>query len=104
VAGTATAVLVDALHRTGVIGLAGQGTSFVGASAAFVVDIAVSVAVSLATRPHPDEKLTGLVWSLTPRASRTHRATGADAGWYRSPALLAGGVLALTAALYAVFW
>jgi SSS family solute:Na+ symporter len=104
VAGTATAIGVDALARAGVLDLAGQGASFVGASAAFVVDIAVSVAVSLATRPKSDEELAGLVWSLTPKSKRTHQATGADAGWYRSPALLGGGVLALTVALYALFW
>jgi solute:Na+ symporter, SSS family len=104
VAGTATAIAIDALARAGVIGLAGQGASFVGASAAFVVDIAVSVAVSLATRPKPDEELVGLVWSLTSRSARRHRTTGADAGWYRSPVLLGGAVLVLTTGLYALFW
>jgi solute:Na+ symporter, SSS family len=104
VSGTAVAVLIDALHRTGVIGLAGQGASFVGASAAFVVDILVSVAVSLATRPRPEEELRGLVWSLTPRSRRIHALSRPDTGWYRSPAVLSGGVLAVTAVLYAAFW
>jgi SSS family solute:Na+ symporter len=104
IAGTATAVLVDALSRTDVLSLAGQGASFVGASAAFVVDIAVSVAVSLATRPRPEEELRGLVWSLTPRNERIEKTVTADRGWYRSPALLGGGVLAITAVLYGLFW
>jgi SSS family solute:Na+ symporter len=103
-AGTATAVLVDALARTDVLSLAGQGASFVGASAAFVVDIGVSVAVSLATRPRPEEELRGLVWSLTPRNERIEKTGTADRGWYRSPALLGGGVLAITAVLYGLFW
>jgi solute:Na+ symporter, SSS family len=104
IAGTASAVLVDALSRTDVISLAGQGASFVGASAAFVVDIVVSVAVSLATRPRPEEELRGLVWSLTPKHERVEQAGVGDRGWYRSPALLGGGVLALTAVLYGLFW
>ena len=104
IAGTASAVLVDALSRSGAISLAGQGASFVGASAAFVVDIAVSVAVSLATAPRPEEELRGLVWSLTPRHERVEQAGEADRGWYRSPALLGGGVLALTAVMYGLFW
>jgi solute:Na+ symporter, SSS family len=104
VAGTVTAIAVDALNRTHVLHLAGQGASFVGASAAFVVDIAVSVAVSLATTPRPEEDLRGLVWSLTPRAERIDKVGRGDRGWYRSPALLGGGVLAVTAVLYGLFW
>jgi solute:Na+ symporter, SSS family len=104
IAGTASAVTVDALSRTDVLSLAGQGASFVGASAAFVVDIAVSVAVSLATTPRPEAELRGLVWSLTPRGERIEQAGVGDQGWYRSPVLLGGGVLALAAVLYGLFW
>jgi SSS family solute:Na+ symporter len=44
------------------------------------------------------------VWSLTPREERLGGpAVGDDAGWYRSPPLLGGGVLALTVVLYIVF-
>src|SRR5689334_22308891 len=70
VSGIATALLVDRLVAGGVIELSGQGGAFVGAGAAFVVDIIVSVAVSLATVPKPDEELRGLVWSLTPKSER----------------------------------
>jgi solute:Na+ symporter, SSS family len=104
IAGTATAVLVDALNRGGVLHLAGQGASFVGASAAFVVDILVSVAVSLRTAPRPEEELRGLVWSLTPKNERVDRPGADEGGWYRSPVILGGGVLALTAVLYGLFW
>ncbi|GGS53008.1 MULTISPECIES: sodium:solute symporter family protein [Actinokineospora] len=103
IAGTLAAITIDVLNRAGVLDLAGQGASFIAAITAFVVDIAVSVAVSLATRPKPDRELVGLVWSLTPRDQwkETH---GDASGWYRRPAVLAVGVLALTAALNVIFW
>ncbi|MBB5955306.1 SSS family solute:Na+ symporter [Saccharothrix tamanrassetensis] len=103
VAGTLAAVLVFVLAETGVVDLPGQGASFVGAGAAFAVDILVSVAVTMVTRPVPEERLVGLVYSLTPKESRRHSATGEDAGWYRSPVLLGIGVLALTLVLNIVF-
>ena len=66
VSGTLAAVAVAFLSRGrvrlaehGVIPLAGQGAAFLAASAAFVVDIAVSVAVSLVTEPKPAEQLRG---------------------------------------------
>nr|WP_225958029.1 sodium:solute symporter family protein [Amycolatopsis lexingtonensis] len=101
--GTASAVTVWGLSQAGVLGLTGQGISFVAAGTAFVVDIVVSVVVSLATKPKPDEELVGLVYSLTPRDSLKHDDTGENAGWYRKPGLLAGIVLILTIALNAIF-
>lgn len=103
VLGTASAITVWGLSQAGVIGLSGQGTSFVAAGTAFVVDIVVSVVVSLATKPKPDEELVGLVYSLTPKETRQHDDTGENAGWYRRPGLLAGIVLVLTIALNAIF-
>ena len=73
--------------------LPGQGASFIGAGAAFVVDIVVSVAVTW----HPAEagRRAGRAGLLAD--ARRKRAsiddTGEDAGWYRKPALLAGIVL-----------
>ncbi|TQF06184.1 sodium/solute symporter [Kitasatospora acidiphila] len=96
--GTASAVTIDQLNRHHVLHMSGQGPSFVAASAAFVMDIAVSVPLSLATQPKPDSELGGLVWALTPRVRSKPDA------WYRSPGLLAGGVLALATALSIVFW
>ncbi|MCQ4080848.1 sodium:solute symporter family protein [Streptomyces sp. RB6PN25] len=104
IAGTIAAVSVDMLNRTGVLHVSGQGASFLGAIAAFVVDVLLSIAVSLLTKPKPDAELTGLVWSLTPRSQRTHTATGDDAGWYRKPAVLGAGVLLLATALNIAFW
>jgi len=103
--GVVAAVVVDVLVRTGVIGVSSQAGSFLGASAAFVVGIAVAYVVSLRTAPKPEAQLVGLVWSLTPREARGGgRATGADAGWYRSPVVLGGLVLALTLVLYIIWW
>ncbi|SMD20260.1 sodium:solute symporter family protein [Kibdelosporangium aridum] len=108
VAGTLSAIAVFVLANSGAVTWFGdpssQGPSFVGAGVAFVVDILVSVIVSLRTRPKPDEELTGLVWSLTPRESRKHGSEGEDSGWYRKPAVLAGGVLVLTLVLNIIFW
>lgn len=103
VLGTLSAVTVFALAETGVLDLPGQGASFVGAGAAFVVDIVVSVVVSFATRPKSDSELVGLVYSLTPKQSRQASTSGEDAGWYRRPGLLAGIVLVITIALNFIF-
>ena len=109
VSGTLAAVLVALLSEDafgaaslGVIPLGGQGASFVAASAAFVVDIVVSVAVSLVTRPKPVAELAGLVYSETPREQRTdpdaHRLP-----WYQSPTKLAGISLVMVIILNVVF-
>ncbi|EID52729.1 sodium:solute symporter family protein [Saccharomonospora xinjiangensis] len=103
VSGTAAAVGVFLLAETGVWDLPGQGASFVGAGAAFVVDIAVSVAVTYATQPKPEAQLVGLVYSLTPKESLRHSTSGEDAGWYRRPGLLAGIVLAVTILFNIIF-
>ncbi|MFC7751999.1 hypothetical protein [Tsukamurella soli] len=47
VAGTASAVVIFILQERGVINLPGQGMSFVAASAAFVVDIVLSLGLSV---------------------------------------------------------
>ncbi|CAM05425.1 SSS family solute:Na+ symporter [Saccharopolyspora erythraea NRRL 2338] len=103
VLGTLAAVTVFGLSEGGVLDLPGQGASFVGAGAAFVVDIVVSVLVSMATRPKADTELVGLVYSLTPKESRTASTSGEDAGWYRRPGLLAGIVLVITVLLNIIF-
>ncbi|MCK9873778.1 sodium:solute symporter family protein [Nocardiopsis dassonvillei] len=102
-AGTLAAVGVFLLAETGVLALSAQGASFVGAGAAFVVDILVSVVVTMFTRPKPDSELVGLVHSLTPRESRKASTTGEDSGWYRRPGLLAGIALALVIVLNIIF-
>jgi SSS family solute:Na+ symporter len=103
VSGTLTAIAVFVLSENGVINLPGQGASFVGAGAAFVVDILLSVVISLMTTPKPESELKGLVYSLTPKEARTEMAGDGDGGWYRKPTLLAGIALALTIALNIIF-
>jgi solute:Na+ symporter, SSS family len=109
VSGTLAAVLVAVLSEdslgaasVGVLPLSGQGASFVAAGAAFVVDIVVSVAVSMATAPKPVAQLAGLVYSETPREQRTdpdaHRLP-----WYRSPTKLAGISLVMVIILNVIF-
>jgi solute:Na+ symporter, SSS family len=103
VTGTLAAVSVFVLKQASVLDLPGQGASFLGAGLAFVVDIVVSVAVSQVTQPKPDAELTGLVWSLTPKQMRAHGSDDDGGGWFRSPAVLATGAIALAAVLSVVF-
>nr|WP_243850894.1 sodium:solute symporter family protein [Modestobacter marinus] len=109
VSGTLGAVLVAVLSEdnlgglsVGVLPISGQGASFVAASTAFVLDIVVSVAVSLVTRPKPVAELAGLVYSETPKEVRTdpdaHRLP-----WYQSPTKLAGIALVMVVILNVVF-
>jgi solute:Na+ symporter, SSS family len=102
--GTASAIVVQQLATAGVLPLSGQGPSFVAAIVAFVVDILVSVIVTMFTQPKPAESLRGLVWSMTPRSELIEAEVGADRAWYRKPLLLGGVVLAITLALNIVFW
>ena len=101
--GTLAAVTVFVLNETGAISMPGQGASFVGAGAAFVVDIVLSVVVSMATRPKPDTALAGLVYSLTPKASLRGDETAEERVWYRRPAVLASISLVLVIALNVAF-
>ncbi|SDX67261.1 solute:Na+ symporter, SSS family [Modestobacter sp. DSM 44400] len=102
VSGTGAAIVVFVMNETGVISLPGQGAAFVAAAAAFVVDIIVSVAVSMVTAPKPVAELAGLVYSETPKEVRTdpdaHRLP-----WYRSPTRLAGISLVMVIVLNVIF-
>jgi len=101
--GTISSVTVFVLSEIGVFTLPGQGAAFVGAGVAFVVDIVVSVLVSLRTRPRVDAELKGLVWSLTPKADRVEVREGANAAWYRSTPVLATAAGVILVALNIVF-
>jgi SSS family solute:Na+ symporter len=109
VSGTLAAVVVAILSKdalgaasVGAIPLSGQGASFVAASAAFVVDIVVSVAVTMVTEPKPVEELAGLVYSETPKEQRTD-PDASRLPWYQSPTKLAGISLVLVIALNVIF-
>jgi SSS family solute:Na+ symporter len=102
VAGTLSAVLVFALSEVGVIDLPGQGMPFLAATAAFIVDIAVSVVVSYASTPKPVAELAGLVYSETPVQIFTDPESDGKA-WYLRPVPLAGVMLAMTIVLNIIF-
>ncbi len=109
VAGTLSAVLVAVLCdgtlgglSVGVIPLGGQGAAFLAASAAFVVDIVLSVVVSLVTAPKPASELVGLVYSETPRETLVD-ADEASYPWYRRTMPLAGIALVMVIALNFAF-
>ncbi len=109
VAGTASAVAVAFLSEdafgsasTGVIPIGGQGAAFLAASTAFVVDIALSVAVSLVTTPRPADELRGLVYSETPREDLVD-ADEATYPWYRRTIPLAAIALVMVIALNLAF-
>ncbi|WP_370618849.1 sodium:solute symporter family protein [Mumia sp. Pv 4-285] len=110
VSGTLAAVAVAFLSEDafgsaslGVIPLSGQGASFVAASAAFVVDIAVSIVVSLVTQPKPATQLRGFVYSLTPR-DQLRDPLAHLLPWYQRPTVLASISLVLVIALNIIFW
>ncbi len=104
VAGTAAAVTVWILSEDvlGVIGIGEQGGAFVAAGVAFVVDILVSVLVSLRTRPKPESELEGLVYSRDARR-KTH-AEVSRLPWFQQPTRLAGVALVIVILLNALFW
>ncbi|MEV6069283.1 sodium:solute symporter family protein [Nocardia sp. NPDC052001] len=94
VCGTGAAIIVFVMSKAHVFELSGQGTSFVAAGIAFVVDIVVSVLVTQVSRPKPVAELAGLVYSETPKAMRTD-ADAATLPWYQRPGLLAGIALVI---------
>jgi SSS family solute:Na+ symporter len=109
VAGTASAVAVAFLTEdafgsasTGVIPLSGQGAAFVAASVAFVVDIALSIAVSLVTKPKDPADLKGLVYSETPKEDLVD-PDEASYPWYRRTLPLAGVALGMVVVLNFIF-
>ncbi|WP_138733503.1 sodium:solute symporter family protein [Modestobacter excelsi] len=109
VSGTLAAVLVAFLSQDafgsaslGVLSLSGQGASFAAAGAAFVVDVLVSVGVSMVTAPKPAAELAGLVYSETPKEQRTDPEAHL-LPWYQSPPKLAGISLVLVIILNLIF-
>jgi len=78
-----------------------QARNFYGAIAAFVADLVVTVAVSLATRPKPVSELAGLVYGVPDPAAPA--APSGRVEWWRSPRVLGSGALGLTLVLSLVF-
>ena len=110
VSGTLAAVVVGVLSEDalgglslGVIGISGQGASFVAAGVAFGTDIVVSIVVSLMTKPKPESELRGLVYSLTPK-SDFHDENEGQLAWFQQPTKLASIALGLVLVLNIIFW
>ncbi|MEJ7795945.1 MAG: Na+/galactose cotransporter, partial [Nocardioides sp.] len=109
VAGTFAAVAVAFLSEdafgslsAGVIPVGGQGAAFLAAAAAFVVDIVLSVVVSLMTTPKTSAELKGLVYSETPKEDLVD-ADEASRPWYQRTLPLAGLALVMVVALNFAF-
>jgi len=109
ISGTLAAVLVAFLSEDafgslsrGVIPLGGQGAAFVAASAAFIVDLILSVGISLFTKPTPQEDLVGLVYSETPKEVRQDPLEHTYP-WYRRTLPLAGLSLVMVTVLNILF-
>jgi len=109
VSGTAAAVLVAFLTEDafgsaslGVIPLSGQGAAFVAASAAFIVDLILSIGISLVTKAPRPEDLVGLVYSETPKETRQDPLEHTYP-WYRRTLPLAGLSLAMVTVLNILF-
>ena len=101
VAGTLAAITVWVLGNPNLVGvfqLPGQGLAFVAASTAFVVDVIVSVIVSMFTEPKPDSELRGLVYSETPK-EELRDPQEAAMPWYRRTVPLAVLSLAMVVVL-----
>jgi SSS family solute:Na+ symporter len=73
-----------------------MGQNFYTAIAAWTTCFAVTIIVSLLTKPRDERELAGLVHSLTPRPAQ-------PAPWYARPAVLGGGVLAGCIVLNLIF-
>jgi len=72
--------------------------NFWGAIWAWTGCFVLTLAISVVTAPRPKAELKGLVYGLTPMPSHAHEV------WYRRPAVLAIGVLAVTVGLNILFW
>ncbi len=108
-AGTISAVIFAFLSQDsfgsaslGVIPIGGQGAAFLAASTAFVVDIVLSVLISLKTEPKPVAELRGLVYSETPKEDLIDPEE-VKLPWFRRTIPLASIALVLVIALNFAF-
>ncbi len=71
--------------------------SFMVAIVAFTTCFIVTIIISLFTKPHPKEKLVGLVYSLTPKPKTK------DIVWYKRPVYIGVFILIITTILNLIF-
>jgi SSS family solute:Na+ symporter len=105
VAGTAAAYATNRLNAYHTIFHFGSplSASFWQAIIAFLVGGVVLVAVSLVTKPKPEEEIRGLVWGLPRKEELEVNEDPRDKLWWRSPWLLGGVAIALLIALNIIF-
>ncbi|MGI5147853.1 sodium:solute symporter family protein [Plantactinospora sp. CA-294935] len=98
--GTLGALATYLLYKAGVLPFDSDlEESFWGAGVAFVLVAIVAAILTPLTSRKPDDELRGLVYGLAGTDGRQALLAG-DARWYRSPLLLGGIALALSALLY----
>lgn len=76
----------------------GMGQAFIVASFSWIANFFTTIAVSLVTKPKPDEELRGLVYSLT------EKVYGTEKRWYLKPAPLGIILLIITILLNIIFF
>jgi SSS family solute:Na+ symporter len=76
----------------------GMGQAFIVASFSWIANFFTTIAVSLVTKPKPDEELRGLVYSLT------EKVYGTEKRWYLKPAPLSIILLIITILLNIIFF
>lgn len=86
---------LDPTHAT----INAQMSNFYSAAFAFAVDVVVTVAITLCTRPRPESELRGLVWGVPDPDSPDAEAAKQPQPWWRSPVVLGSTVIGLTVAL-----
>lgn len=80
-----------------------QSRNFWGAIAAFVVDVVVTVIVTMLTKPKPIDEVKGLVWGV-PDPDNPDAADAQNVRrWWESPKVLGFTALGITAVLSIVF-
>ncbi|GAB2950538.1 sodium:solute symporter family protein [Streptomyces pseudoechinosporeus] len=100
---TAAMINYFVIYKQGVINIpSDQGANFVSAIAGFVAGAVVMFAVTLFTAPKPEAELQGLVYGTRSPGMDEPPAAG-DEAWYRKPALLGWGAVALAALCYVPF-
>jgi len=76
----------------------GMGQAFIVASFSWIANFFTTIAVSLVTKPKPDEELRGLVYSLT------EKVYGTEKRWYLKPAPLGIILLVITIVFNIIFF
>ncbi|TQS41445.1 sodium:solute symporter family protein [Cryptosporangium phraense] len=109
VSGTAAAVLAylslnEKLGLPAVVHLESvQSRNFWGAIAAFVIDVLVTVIVTMVTKPKPIDEVKGLVWGV-PDPDNPDAADAQNVRrWWESPKVLGFSALGITAVLSIIF-